>query len=452
MSRATSPLRDRMVFVVGARRSGTNWLQRMLAAHPAVLAVPSETYLFAAGIRPLSERFHHGAASSPGTGVVWMDRERMLDALRDLCDQVFLGLREALGPGAERIVERTPDHVRCLDLIGDVYPDAWVVHIVRDGRDVVRSLLAQEWGPARAEEAAEEWRSAVEAARRAAPGLARYREVRYEDLLADPARHVGDLLAWLGLEAPDEVMEGVLAEARTPFNVDPGTRRPGAGKWQTGLAPEDLAAVTRVAGPLLEALGYGVAGGRERGGSSRPSSTAPAPSALPRPRRGLRMLRWALRAGPSFRRWAHLRIQEQQALVDRFLGAIGAARFADAAAMLGPRASVRIVSAEGEWRGRGRAARERLERTLASDPALRGRQRRADLHPGLPTHAVVASYELDDGSVEHRVLVLLLRRHLVEAVTYYRIPGHGAAESGPPIPSRADPGAPPGPEGAPGRG
>src|SRR4051794_19181933 len=64
MSRADSPLRGRMIFNVGARRSGTFWLQRIVAAHPGVSAVPSETHLFSDGIAPLFSRLQHSVRSS----------------------------------------------------------------------------------------------------------------------------------------------------------------------------------------------------------------------------------------------------------------------------------------------------------------------------------------------------------------------------------------------------
>ena len=86
-------------------------------------------------------------------------RDTMLDALRDFCDSVFAPMLE---PGKQRLAERTPLHALHTGLIGDVYPDARIVHIVRDGRDVVRSLLAQQWGPQIVAEGAREWRASIE--------------------------------------------------------------------------------------------------------------------------------------------------------------------------------------------------------------------------------------------------------------------------------------------------
>src|SRR5436190_18737486 len=190
MSRAQSPLRGRMIFNVGSRRSGTFWLQRIVSAHPAVSAVGSETHLFSHGIAPLAERFHHAALGSAQVGSTFIERDVLLDALREFCDTVFTPLLE---PGKECLAERTPLHALHTGLIRDIYPDGRIVHIIRDGRDVVRSLLAQQWGPRNVAEGAAEWRAAIEAARAGARGSDRYLEVRYEDLQAEPATRLSGL-------------------------------------------------------------------------------------------------------------------------------------------------------------------------------------------------------------------------------------------------------------------
>src|SRR4051794_29917065 len=153
-----------MVFLVGAQRSGTNWLQRMLATHPDIATLPSETQLFNAGLAPFEVLVQHGLLGSPSTASVFMDRDDFLDATRNFCDRAFGGVADRLHPGALRVVERSPNHVEHLGLIGAVYPDAWFLHIVRDGRDVARSLQSQPWGPRTVREAAHRWARSVRSA------------------------------------------------------------------------------------------------------------------------------------------------------------------------------------------------------------------------------------------------------------------------------------------------
>jgi hypothetical protein len=240
-----------MIFNVGARRSGTYWVQRIVCAHPTVAEVPSETHVFSHGIAPLMERFQHEDPGAQEVGRVYADRERLIAAVRALCDTVFGAFAQA---GEQHVAERTPWHVLHLPLIAEVYPDARFVHIVRDGRDAVRSLVAQPWGPRTVAEAAEEWRASVEAGRAAAPGLGeRLLEVRYEEMLADPAAAIGRLYAHLGLERG---LDEALAAAGEVANLGPQDRRVGAGKWREGWGRRDLRDFERVADGLLRELGY----------------------------------------------------------------------------------------------------------------------------------------------------------------------------------------------------
>lgn len=240
-----------MIFNVGARRSGTYWLQRITCAHPAVAEVPSETYVFSHGIAPLMERFHHDDPAYEEVGKVFTDRARVIASVRSLCDTVF---GEFMEDGQTHASERTPWHVYHLPLIAEVYPDARFVHIVRDGRDVARSIVAQPWGPDNVKEAAEEWRSSVAAGREAAPALGdRLLEVRYEDVLADPASAIPRLYAHDGLEGGiDEALEAAGAKA----NIGRQDNRVGAGKWRESWGRRELRDFDRVAGDLVRELGY----------------------------------------------------------------------------------------------------------------------------------------------------------------------------------------------------
>jgi hypothetical protein len=402
MSRAQSPLRGRMIFIVGSRRSGTFWLQRIVTAHPSVSAVGSETHLFSHGIAPLAERFHHAALGSAQVGSTFIERDVLLDALREFCDTVFEPMLE---PGKERLAERTPLHALHTGLIRDIYPDGRIVHIIRDGRDVVRSLVAQQWGPASVAAAAHEWRAAIEAARAGADGSERYLEVRYEDLRADPATRIEGLYRWLDLPVDDAILERALAEAGVERNLDPKGTPAGSGKWRTAFTPDDLATFEEIAGDLLYGLGYERAealASRPRAGlrrrlrrnGDRPAEKEPAP----KPRVGAEV--------------------EAQQHIDAFLDALHTAP-ERAGELLGDGATVRIVDNGGERAAGGEGARELLVGALLEDAALRGRQLRGDVHPEPPLFTVLLRYDTPQGSAD-RVLVARLEGDRVQELALYR--------------------------------
>lgn len=240
-----------MIFSFGARRSGTFWLQRIITSHPRVAPVPSESFFFASAIAPLFEAFQDVDRYVQSTGRIYADREVLLDATRDFCDRIFLQFRER---GTDRIAERTPVHVEHIDLISAIYPDAYFVHIVRDGRDAVRSLASRDWYDGSLEEAAREWRRSVLAAR-AARRPERFLEVRYEELLANPLPLIAQIFDFLDLGVDRHVLDAAAEEAQVKLNADSKTPI-SAQKWRWAMAPEEQDLVLRVAGDALLEYGY----------------------------------------------------------------------------------------------------------------------------------------------------------------------------------------------------
>jgi hypothetical protein len=403
--RSASPLQDRMIFVFGARRSGTWWLQRILTAHPEVSEIPSETYLFELGIRPLLERFHHGVKSSTTVGELHADRDVVLDAARDFCDRVFLPY---LAPGARYLSERSPGHAKAVDVIAPVYPDARMIHIIRDGRDVARSLVAREWGPDTVAEAAREWRDSILQARAAGPE-GRYLEIGYERLLGDLEAGVRDIYAWLGLPADDAIVAETLTVARRPMNEDPKDPRIASGKWRDYFSDADVEAFEAEAGDLLEEMGY------ERMSAARPAELVTAPAAAATRRRRLRRAKPEAPAANGGAQWeVGGALAKSQKAIDALLAALHAGD--DPAPLLDPNVSLRIAGEDDQSVvGAANAAA-----VLRADPAWRGRQESGQAHPGIPQFTLAMSYELD-GRRSWRVLCAEIRDERVAALVVYRI-------------------------------
>lgn len=400
-----SPLRDRMVFVVGAQRSGTNWLQRMLATHPDVVALPSETHLFSHGIAPLLERFHEGAPTSTRTGVMFADPQRVATALRVLCDVVFGDLAALLDPQASRVVERTPLHAHHLPLIGRIYPDGSVIHIIRDGRDVAASLVAQKWGPTTMADAAQAWATAVRDAR--AARLSRYREVRYEDLLADPRKQLAGLFDWLNLSVSESVLDAVAEEAVVPYNVDRGNPTVREGKWRQSLSAQDNAAFEKVGGALLRELGYPHVAA---------SAGPPAPGGPTRrwrpplhPRRIVARI-VAVRSRRRTRPATSTHMEEVVAVADRFLTSVGTGAQADLSRLIRPATQVRVVAPDGSRRtARGSRGADLLVEAMAAARTGSGRRVGGESLPHAAGTTLIIAFT-DGNRTRHAVLILTVLR------------------------------------------
>lgn len=255
---------DRPIFVIGAPRSGTTLLRMILDSHPAI-SCGEETH-FLRDLEPIVGAQWRMLAPYAVPRDWWLARIRAL--YTDFQAQVLTRR------GKRRWAEKDPTYTRILPFIGELFPDALYVHVVRDGRDVVASFRDR-WGWRSAARAANGgWADHVRAARALATGPTadRYHEIRYETMVADPEGTLRPLFAFLG-EAWDPVVlrfdeqEHAATERYTRFTAQRRAEggetgaiyrsRVGAGGRR--LDPALRLLLRRSAGDLLRALD------RERG-------------------------------------------------------------------------------------------------------------------------------------------------------------------------------------------
>jgi hypothetical protein len=242
---------DRLVFVIGSPRSGTTFTGAALGSQPGWVDL---------GEIPVLKR------AVPQLAAATVDEQAA--AIRRILERVrTFGLARGL-----RAVEQNPETSYVVSGALAAYPQATAVHVIRDGRDVVCSLLERGWLRARAgaddagqrygaharfwvepdrreeferasevRRAAWAWRRYVSAAR-AAPG--RTVELRYEALVERP-------------QAEADRVAGELGSAREPLRAAfARVHDASVGRWRRDLSREQLAEVEAEAGPLLAELGF----------------------------------------------------------------------------------------------------------------------------------------------------------------------------------------------------
>jgi protein-tyrosine sulfotransferase len=256
------------IFIGGAGRSGTTLLRVMLDSHPNIACGPELKILPVI----LRQWVDMRTAYAPTLGHWRVDAATTDRLYRDLIAGLLTPYREAAGK--PRVAEKTPGNVAFFRQLHALFPESPLIHVIRDGRDVVASLLTMDWvdpstGQAPpythdARRAAEYWVENVQGGRAALdmPGLSeRYREVRYEDLIADPETTLRGLLDHCGEtwdpavlafdRQPHDLADESSADAvREPLNAQ------AIGRWQEDLKPGQQALVQSVAGTLLAELGY----------------------------------------------------------------------------------------------------------------------------------------------------------------------------------------------------
>lgn len=125
------------VFVLGMPRSGTSLVEHILASHPDVY-----------GAGELADILHMvkklpvltGNGSGFPHAVTALDQS----AIDALAHQYLVHLHE-LAPDVSRVVDKSPDNFKFLGIIELLFPDARVIHCVRDPIDTCLSCYFQEF-------------------------------------------------------------------------------------------------------------------------------------------------------------------------------------------------------------------------------------------------------------------------------------------------------------------
>jgi hypothetical protein len=305
-------------FVLGQQKSGTTWLMRILDSHPEILC-KGEGRFFGRDWRQKSvKRIDEQRPPSTLYNAVldakylrfWIERSvwsrdddtgEHLDNLTRMVIDYFM--KGELSKTGKRLVGDkspllTPDTIR---EVAGLYPEARVIHIIRDGRDAAVSAMHHSWnfgqkgknaetsterevyrrGPQGLAEAGEsifagrslrrmaaEWAARVGRTVEEGPAALgeRYAEVRYENLLQRPEVEVRRLIEFLGARADEETVRQCvdaasfekLSKGRKRGEEDATSffRKGVAGDWRRVFTEKDRSVFKEEAGDLLIELGY----------------------------------------------------------------------------------------------------------------------------------------------------------------------------------------------------
>lgn len=266
---------ERMIFVVGCPRSGTTVLGQCLAAHPALAG--GEESLFLLDMWRIIADLHQ-AKNQRGWGPLsqYIDLYTLVQAVARFADTVFRGIL-INKPSAIGYVDHTPWYASLIPLLLALYPNCYIIHVVRDGRSVAQSLGASWqagfiWAGADISQRSALWSKMVLEARTGKSMMkdpAHYREVHYEDICRQPADVLSRLLTALSLPWHDEITAPLAVPHASPSRSDVvlAVRDKAGGQvtltpkevstgWPTAWSQEDRLAFATFAGDTLPILGY----------------------------------------------------------------------------------------------------------------------------------------------------------------------------------------------------
>lgn len=253
-----------IALIIGCARSGTSILGELVAANPGV------KYIFEA----------HDVWEAAGVRKDGSHRLTAGDATVEIRRSIRRWFADQQGD-AMMLAEKTPRNVLRVPFLRAVFPEAKLIHIVRDGRDVACSMLpgigGDEWLHLRPpswkmfadktsgiERCALVWKQTIQIARsdlKDVPHL----EVRYEELVDRPRDVAASVTEYLGLPPSREVerlCEKIQNETAGSYHAqhqvrwfrdDHGKR---VGRWKENLSAQQQEIVNKLLGGVLKELNY----------------------------------------------------------------------------------------------------------------------------------------------------------------------------------------------------
>lgn len=307
---AASDHNARPIFIVGYMHSGTTLLRKIIGHHPEVYSIRAETMFFEQLMHIFPARYPNLADDAVLEEYVrflvkktTFDWPPMTKAEAELeppqyqpdeavVRRIIAGARVnrdytavfsyvynaiAAAAGKSRWLEKTPSHIFHVDAIMRAMPDARIIELARDPRDVLASKKVRkqsDWSERYGDAVGARmqtskgydplrdslgWRAAVragnEAARRYPAALLR---VRYEDLVSDPEAQARRLAGFLGLAYDPSMLAVGWSNTTVQSGAGPaaGIDRRAVGKWQGKLSPDVVSLCQMINGEEMEALGY----------------------------------------------------------------------------------------------------------------------------------------------------------------------------------------------------
>jgi hypothetical protein len=266
------------IFIAGLERSGTSLIYALLASHPNI-AMTRRTNLWThfydqygdLGVDANLERCITMMMRYRRLQLLQPDPKRLVEDFRAgprTYGRLFALLEEqyAARLGKPRWGDKSLNTERYADAIVDAYPQARIIHMLRDPRDRYASSKTR-WERRRGGIGAgiAEW---LASARTAERNMARHPEnvqvLRYEDLAGDPEQSMRSVCAFIDEPFVEEMFtfDGAPVFRDKGSNSSYGARTAGTisgssvGKYRSVLSPTDIAFVDMVAADDMTRFGY----------------------------------------------------------------------------------------------------------------------------------------------------------------------------------------------------
>jgi hypothetical protein len=274
------------VFIVGCPRSGTSFLYHLLLSAGGFAEFRTQMNVFDVlepiygdlGLLKNKKQMMKEWLQSKAFHVSGLDAAEIEAEVLSKCHGAGDFLRIVMSmiarkQGLNRWIDSTPTNIPHMQRIVKEFPDARIVHIIRDGRDVALSLDKRGWSrPLPWDKnksllaAGIYWEWIVRKGRKLGATLSsNYMELRYEELVCDPGKSLARVSEFIQHDLDyQRILRASVGSVKDPLtsfkeDLNDGRFTP-VGRWRDKFPPEQLAWFERLVGDYLQELGYALSG------------------------------------------------------------------------------------------------------------------------------------------------------------------------------------------------
>ena len=272
------------VFIIGSGRSGTTLLRTILNNHPDII-IPPETFGFRNGLikfkclqhlpwNILAERVINTYEGGKEF-FLWeinlnevYEKAKILDnnnrSLADLIHLIFHGYLNAKDPSAKIWGDKTPLNTFYLDWVYKTFPKAKFINMIRDGRDVVSSLIKAKLTNVR--NGCLRWNLAINNSQyfQSKIDSNQFLNIYYENLVTDPNRTVNSICNFLNIPFEEKLLKNsknISSMHEVKYyehfkNLLNPINNNSIGNWEKYLSAIEQKLVNKLLAKNLKELGY----------------------------------------------------------------------------------------------------------------------------------------------------------------------------------------------------
>lgn len=273
------------IFIIGCERSGTTLIRLILHSHPRIALPPQTKFLkkiYKRRLRWRDLRKLKNRRRLADWFTNHFDKRTKLPDLGlnpDVIRLEVVASANTLGAAASGVFklysskfdkprwgDKRPYYIKYLRQLLTLFPDAQIIHVIRDGRDCIASLKNMPWWKQNLPYTILNWQEAIHKGKRARSLLPKeqYFEIRYEDFISHPEKWTREICNFLGETFYPEMLQFqktaqiAVPDYKMPWHSTTRESLSSAaiGRWQRDLEKWQIGLIEKKVGRELKEWNY----------------------------------------------------------------------------------------------------------------------------------------------------------------------------------------------------